>query len=352
MHLSLIFFKDIFMNWLEYRKVLLEKCKNYNIPFGVCFELTPFCNFKCNMCYIRLDPAQAKLQGSPLTTQQWIYLAQEAKKMGTVCMEITGGEAITRPDFCILYESFAKMGFLLSLRTNGYAIDGKVLEVLTKYKPRSVGITLYGASDETYNTVCGVPDGFSVVTRNILKMRELGLNPHISMTITKDNQADRSALDKWARENGFVLSVFGGLLTPIRSAQRSIKHLQIERPDLRCDLEDSSSPPPKVSNRDYYMNPFWMCRGFGVKFCISWDGRMTLCNTLTSVWKDPFSDSLEKIYKNLYNELRKVQRPEQCKNCPYIDFCFACPSKFLSETGRHDNTNDDICRIARYFSKQ
>ena len=40
-----------------------------------------FCNFSCNMCYVRLDPEQAAKQGMPLTTEQWISLAEEAKRI-------------------------------------------------------------------------------------------------------------------------------------------------------------------------------------------------------------------------------------------------------------------------------
>ena len=63
------------MNWYQYGKVLMNKCIEKGIPYHATFELTPFCNFQCNMCYIRLEPGQAALQGSPLKTEQWIGLA-------------------------------------------------------------------------------------------------------------------------------------------------------------------------------------------------------------------------------------------------------------------------------------
>ena len=95
------------MDWYEYSQILLEKCKQKEVPFSCGFELTPLCNFRCNMCYIRLDPEQAANQGSFLSTEQWIELANEAKQFGALSMEVTGGEAMTRPDFPILYRTFA-----------------------------------------------------------------------------------------------------------------------------------------------------------------------------------------------------------------------------------------------------
>ena len=94
------------MEWSDYTKLLIEKCKKNGTPSTATFELTPFCNFNCNMCFIRLSPEQARNQGRLLTTSQWIQLAEEIKQLGTFGLEITGGEAITRDDFHILYERF------------------------------------------------------------------------------------------------------------------------------------------------------------------------------------------------------------------------------------------------------
>ena len=102
-----------------------------------------------------------------------------------------------------------------------------------------------------------------------------------------------------------------------------------------------------VSNNENYLNPFWMCKAFGSTFCLSWDGRMTLCNTMTAVWKNPFSGGLESAYKELYDELRGLRRPSECVNCIYIEYCAACPSQLLSATNNPEMTNESICRNAR-----
>lgn len=337
------------MEWAEYSKRIFEKCKQTETPFYACFELTPFCNFRCNMCYVRLEPEQAKEQGEQLNTQQWLKIAEEAKKMGTVSLEVTGGEAITRKDFCLLYESFIKMGYLIHLRTNGYLIDERVLQLLKKYKPRKVSVTLYGASDRMYEKVCGIADGFSVVTRNVLAMKDAGLNVRLSMTVTNDNVEDMEALEKWAKENDLSITPFGGLISPIRGAKREIDQLQVNLPAEEYEIDErlEKNVQYEVRDRDSLMKPFWMCRGFGAKFCISWDGRMTVCNTFTNVWTEPLKTGLEEAYHNLYSELRKLIRPEECASCKYIEFCAACPSQLQSAAGDCEHTCERICRMAR-----
>lgn len=178
------------MNWSEYSSVLLEKCKKSETPFSCSFELTPLCNFRCNMRYVRLSPQQAAVRGSELTTDQWLNVGKKAKELGTVTLEITGGEALTRHDFPTLYEAFADMGFLIVLRTNGYLLTSKTLALLKRKKPYKIVITLYGASDSTYEKVCKVTDGFTVVSQNILALKEAGLDVHLTTTITKENECD------------------------------------------------------------------------------------------------------------------------------------------------------------------
>lgn len=339
------------MEWVEYSKAMFEKFQQAKKPFQVTYEITPFCNFRCNMCYVRLDPEQAKAQGKTLTTEQWLKIAAESRRMGATVLEVTGGEAVTRQDFPILYEAFIKMGFLIHLRTNGYLIKGEILELLKKYKPRRISITLYGASDETYQKICGISDGFSVVTQNILAMREAGLNVRVIMTVTNDNVQDHDLVKQWGKDHGINISAYGGLFTPVRAAKRSIEHLQVAIPDDEPDEADLAIQR-EIEDRASLMKPFWLCRGFGAKCCISWDGHMTICNTFTAIWSNPIRDGFEKAYQDLYEKLNQLRRPQECASCTYIDLCGACPSQIYSATGNPEQTCDKICRIARMRLKR
>ncbi|MBR3158562.1 MAG: radical SAM protein [Atopobiaceae bacterium] len=335
------------MNWDEYSVQLFNRCKQLGIPYSACFELTPFCNFSCNMCYVRLSQSQADKQGATLGIDQWINLAKQAKEMGVVNLEVTGGEATLRSDFLELYKAFAKLGFMIILRTNGYRINGKILETLTAYKPYRIAVTLYGASDSTYKAICGIEDGFSVVTKNILAMRDAGHRLSLSMTVTRDNYHEKDALRQWAAENSLAIRTFGGLMTPIRGAKRSIDHLRVRPPEVdKSTINELVNAPRLISDRDKYSSPFWMCRGYGAMFCISWDGRMTLCNSLPAIWSDPLETGISRAYAKLYESLEKLRRPSKCSTCNIVDNCYSCPSRLLSETESISCVNDEICSRA------
>ena len=128
---------DDVMKWSEYAAQLSERGIEACKPTMAVFELTPLCNFNCYMCFIHLTPEQARAQGEALSTEEWLRIARDAKRLGVFCIEVTGGEAVTRPDFPILYEAFIKMGYLITLRSNGYLLRGETLKLLKKYKPAS-----------------------------------------------------------------------------------------------------------------------------------------------------------------------------------------------------------------------
>lgn len=335
----------------DYLHGIIKECKKKEIPYTASFELTPFCNFRCNMCYVRLDPEQAAKQGKPLTTEQWIALAEEAKRMGAFSLEVTGGEAITRADFRVLFKRFIELGYFIVLRSNGYLIDADMIEFLKQYRPRSISVTLYGASDETYRKVCGVKNGFTVVTRNILAMKDAGMAVTITSTLTKENEDDYKAMRDWAKEHGFSFVATSTLFTPIRGAKRSIDHLRVLRD------EDDTAPDPgpverKIPDREKYMDPFWMCRHFGARFSISWDGRMTVCNSNYAIWRDPFETTLADAYHSLYRELKAMKRPKECESCHFIDLCLECPGAIYSKSGSFDKVSEAFCRSLRAHYKE
>ena len=67
---------------------LAQWAKANEVPLGMTFELTPLCNFRCVMCYVRLSPEQAKAQGNLLDAEQWLEIARQAKEMGTLYLTL------------------------------------------------------------------------------------------------------------------------------------------------------------------------------------------------------------------------------------------------------------------------
>lgn len=66
------------------RRALNRKCAGLGIPSSGIFELTPRCNLRCKMCYVRLTPEQMAPIGQERSADEWIAVAQQARDAGMV----------------------------------------------------------------------------------------------------------------------------------------------------------------------------------------------------------------------------------------------------------------------------
>ncbi|MBQ3074791.1 MAG: radical SAM protein, partial [Clostridia bacterium] len=126
-------------------------------PLNGTLELTLRCNLRCKMCMFRHgDDENDFLKARELTPEQWDTLARQMQEAGVIDLLITGGEPLFREDFCEIYRRIYRYGFLITLYTNATLVDDTVMETLKELPPHKIGVTFYGASDETYESLCGV----------------------------------------------------------------------------------------------------------------------------------------------------------------------------------------------------
>ena len=156
--------------------LLFSKAARKKVPLSGTFELSPLCNFSCRMCYVRKTAEEVRNQGRPMVSaEKWLEIAEAAGGDGMLYLLLTGGEPFLYPDFWKLYEALNRMGFVISINTNGSMIDEAVVERLRERPPMKINLTLYGAKDSTYESLCGVKGVFSRVDRAITMLREAGL---------------------------------------------------------------------------------------------------------------------------------------------------------------------------------
>lgn len=85
------------------------------------FEITSRCNFNCSMCYVHNETQDA------LSAEQWLNLGSQARDAGLLFLLITGGEPLLREDFEKIYLGLQKLGFMISINTNGSLIKKYIL---------------------------------------------------------------------------------------------------------------------------------------------------------------------------------------------------------------------------------
>jgi MoaA/NifB/PqqE/SkfB family radical SAM enzyme len=187
--------------WGGLSKKIVESAKEKKVPLIGTFELNARCNLACKMCYVNRPAHDPEALSKELTASQWIALAKEARDAGMLYLLLTGGEVFLRPDLKEICEEISKLGIVLSIYTNATLITQIDAKWLSKIPLLDVSVTLYGASNLTYQTVCGNADAYDSAFRGIDFLRSEGITLSIRLTVVKSNQEDYQSVANFASEN-------------------------------------------------------------------------------------------------------------------------------------------------------
>lgn len=331
------------MEWLDpFYKAVWEKAFAEAIPISGTFELTPRCNFNCRMCYVHLKPEEISRYGRELMAKEWLQIAEEAKMAGTAWLCITGGEPLLHPEFEEIWKSLCQMGFFITLQTNGSLIRGKVIDLLEKYPPKSVKLTLYGSNDKIYNAVCGASKGFTEVDQGIQNLIRMNVPVELVSTVIRQNQADVERMAFYAYRQQLPWRGTSGIKHSVRNGQG--EEVKIEKGDLATKLwEREMKKRLELSPIDIERKPCTYCKDYRVGYWITWNGEMHFCSFMDR----PCISVLEKGFQLSWRELVEYQErlswPEECYNCRANKICLKCPGELNAECGEPEKVTERFC---------
>lgn len=326
------------------------------------FELTPLCNFSCDMCFIHMSKHQVEKQGGLLPLVQWLNFACQLKEMGVLFLLLSGGEPLLFPRFPELYAQLKKMGFILTINTNGTLITEDVAELFARLVPRRVNITLYGGSNETYLRLCGAPHGFDQCVEAVKRLRDRHIDVKLNCTLTRKNQDDFPAIMAFADEMQLPVT-FNSYLSPYlrkacqgcrlllpermsvedtaRTALEYKQHELGERFSLFAQLQlQTQEQPPADKGVDLE------CHAGKSSGWITWQGHLTPCVGMEDPWYDVCHMPIAEAWKKLVNDCEEIERHEECVGCHLRGICQACYSALRDEKLVCGGV-DYLCQVAK-----
>lgn len=349
-------------------KYLHARAARLGVPINGGFELTPRCNFNCPMCYVHLSAEEQKRRGRELTGDEWIEIAEKAKRAGTVFLLVTGGEPTLHPDFLKIYEHLSNMGLYFSLNSNGMLLEGEVLALLRRKPPARLNITLYATDNETYERQCGVP-AYDRVVRNIRAVREAGISVRINLTMTPANQQEIDTMVAQAKELGAVLAGTNYLWPPVRvdvglvgknfrpEPEEAGRRL-VEYDKLRMTRETylnrakrllAGLPDEREPEDDCAIGMPMQCRAGKCAYWIDWQGNMTACAQMPSPSVNLLTTEFDAAWQQLRSEAAEIRLPPECAACGLQKICNPCAAKCYAETGSYHRRPDYVCRYTKSF---
>ena len=189
-------------------------------------ELTPLCNLNCKMCYVHLTPQQMG-ERRLLPTDVWLNLIDQAEKAGMTKAALTGGECLTYPGFDEIYLHLQTLGIRTAVLTNGVLLNEDRIRFFQRYPPALIQITLYGASEEEYEQVCGTRH-FETVLANSRRAQEAGLSLFIAITPNRFLTDGGEALLKLAVSLDIPYNSNSCLFTPFPGTGREKDSVDME----------------------------------------------------------------------------------------------------------------------------
>ncbi len=346
----------------------MDRNEMMRYPWNATFELTARCNLKCKMCLIRMDREEmAELEGRERTAEEWIAMAKEIQEAGAIGLLLTGGEPLLRPDFPMIYQEIAKLGFMLTLYTNATLITPGLMEVLRKYPPHRIGITVYGASQDTYEKVTGNPEAYDRMLQGVRLLRQLPSKLTIRTTMIRDNIHDLDRITRWAQgiRPQVEFSVSRIVTKPVRGCKSNVEACRLTPEQNVAMLEKRSQEfvlepfrmlvkehPQLIENRTYEQHKevscnrsdktLYGCEAGMISYTITWDGKLIGCQMLGDCWTYPFEEGFRKAWEEFPGKVKLPPLPEKCSNCSLS--CCACPATRLAETGRLDGVPEYLCK--------
>lgn len=323
------------------------------IPVNGSLEVTFRCNLRCVHCYLG-EYRSGIPQMSELSLGEIYHILDEVTDAG--CMEflLTGGEPFVRPDLLDIYDYAKNKGLLMALFTNGTLITPGIADHLADLPPQMTEITLYGATEATYEQVTGIPGSYRRCLRGIDLLLEKEIPLKLKTMLLTLNQHELKAMQQFAAQRGVEFRYDpllnggldgGGIALPFRVAPEQVVETELQDPVRGPEMEDYFQRMVQVKPDNRYV---YTCGAGLYNFHIDSYGRMSPCITSRARTYDLRHGTFKEGWENFLLKERSLPstRETRCHTCPIHGACEQCVGRAYTEGGDPEEPVDYVCQLA------
>lgn len=301
-------------------------------PEGFTFELTYGCNLRCVHCY---NPTHRALPRELPTTAVFAIL-QQAADMGVVTVTFSGGEPLVRPDAFEIFHEARRLGFLVSLLSNATQLTATVADALEEIEFETIGVSIYGATKETYERVTGVSGSYESFACGLRHAASRRLPVVVRMPLMTDNAHElheaKALVERLGLKFQYCLDIMprtDGDLAPL--AHRL-------SPKQKVEINNTLVGHSSISKADASCaenNAFISCACGRTRFAVTPYGEMNLCVAFPTPKYDLRNGTVRDGWDVLKRTVDHAQPNSQyeCSRCDVRRHCKQGPSDAWLETG-------------------
>ncbi len=307
---------------------LQARLAGVRFPLTGTFELTQRCNFSCPHCY--LGPRRAG--GPELGSGAIQALLDQAAGAGCLSLALTGGEPLLRADFPAIWRHAHRLGFLLSLFTNGSLLGPEAVALLADHPPRVVEISLYGAGRAGYAALTGDGEHFQAVLEGIDRLLARGIRVALKAVLLAPLAGELEGLRALGGARGLEVRLDPGVHRTLDgdvgpSAQRLVASAavaeELATPGARARLatyDRAWRAQPEAARRA-------PCAAGYHAFHLDPEGRLMAC----MLHRAPAPDAARLGFSAAWEALGEAGRlsfqpGSACVDCPLGHLCGYCPA--------------------------
>ncbi len=325
-------------------KFIIEKysLQKYQVKEAA-LEITNGCNFRCPHCYVD------KSYTDTLSFSTIKDVAKELLALNCNRILLTGGEIFTHKDFNSIYTYLYKKGFIISLNSNISLLNQDSLNMFKKFPPLSIGISLYGYDDSSYDSYTNTVGQYNKVISNVNELKKLGINVICKNVITNSN---KHIFDKIVSKGREISNLFNGDYLAFPKLDKQNKFNPEQLTPQEC-LDFIATIP---NREQYYLELFsnseisdenvFYCRKNNDAIFITSRGTVCICPCMQTIEYKYTKNNLEACIASLHmlGDMRFSDQ-NKCKYCSLKALCRYCPAKFYLTTSDYQKAPEWYCEL-------
>lgn len=198
------------------------------------YELNLGCNYDCEHCYLGFK------QFKGMTWEARERVLRLMRDAGVLWVQLTGGEPTIDPFFSEVYELAWDLGMVITLLSNGSRLHNpQILELLTSRRPFRITVSVYGATEQSYDGLTRRKGSFRLFSRGLEAACAAGLPITLSLVITQHNEQEVDAMRALADRYGLPFNEYSNISPTIHSGaeplpSQSAAVLRARKPFAGC----------------------------------------------------------------------------------------------------------------------
>lgn len=263
------------------------------------YELNLGCNYDCEHCYLGLK----KFEGLDWPAREKVL--EVIRQAGVLWLQLTGGEPMVDRLFGAVYSKAYELGMMIEILTNGSRLaDGKIVDLLTRYPPSRVIVSVYGATPETYDGLTRRRGSFNTFMRALEAARAAAIRLELSLIITKRNAHEKEQMADLARSFGRISGEYANISPTIYGGSESLpsqspEFLTTRKPFIGCE----------AGNTSFHVDPF---------------GRASICKIGRQPSVDIVAEKCEGLARLSSIADGLLDRQGGCTGCALQSTCGTC----------------------------